>query len=310
MQRSRGWCITLNNPTPRDYENLQKLASASRYLVCQLEHAPTTGTPHYQGYVYFDNARTFQSLVRRLPRAHLTIARGTARENRAYCTKAAEEGQPPNELVLETGDIPSPGNNTRVTVENVRDMLREGATYADLTNADSVTVSALRLAQEWLKYNMPERDFKPTVRWYYGPTGSGKTRHAMSWLRSEGTVFTVETPGKFWDGYDGQNGVLFDDFRSTRCEFAHLLRLLDRYPMRVEVKGGSRQLNSRHMAITAPCHPRDIYPGLGEDVAQLLRRIDEVIVLPGLHAQCPTCEWPIWECVCIQAHELIESDSD
>ena len=70
--------------------------------------------------------------------------------------------------------------------------------------------------------------------------------------------------------------MLIDDFRKDFCKFHVLLRILDRYEFRVEVKGSSRQLRAKKIAITCPFHPRLVYE-TREDVGQLIRRIDKVI---------------------------------
>lgn len=49
-------------------------------------------------------------------------------------------------------------------------------------------------------------------------------------------IFFINPPnakgGQLWfDGYCGQEVVVFDDFRPWWCRFDYLLRLLDRYPM-------------------------------------------------------------------------------
>jgi len=84
---------------------------------------------------------------------------------------------------------------------------------------------------------------------------------------------------QWWDGYDNQDAVLFDDFRGDFCTFHYLLRVLDRYPMRVEVKGSSREFNSKRIYITSCYPPTEIYNKSDEDVKQLIRRIDEIIFL-------------------------------
>ncbi len=67
-----------------------------------------------------------------------------------------------------------------------------------------------------------------------------------------------------------------DDFRPSQQPLAKMLRLLDRYPFRVPFKGGYRQFRSGLIIITCPKHPESCYLDDGEDVAQLLRRINEI----------------------------------
>jgi len=121
------------------------------------------------------------------------------------------------------------------------------------------------------------RDQKPYVVWIYGPTGTGKTR--MVYEQEKSSLWMSGKNLQWWDGYDNQDAVLFDDFRGDFCTFHYLLRVLDRYPMRVEVKGSSREFNSKRIYITSCYPPTEIYNKSDEDVKQLIRRIDEIIFL-------------------------------
>lgn len=123
-----------------------------------------------------------------------------------------------------------------------------------------------------LQYLEPQRDWAPEVYWFYGPTGSGKTRKAFElcedpWISDQGL--------RWWDGYDGHEDVIIDDFRKDFCKFHELLRILDRYPYRVEVRGGSRQLLARRIFITSLYSPEETYH-MREDIGALTRRITEV----------------------------------
>ena len=64
------------------------------------------------------------------------------------------------------------------------------------------------------------------------------------------------------------------------CKFHELLNLLDRYPYRVECKGGSRQFTSKTIVITTPLSPEETWENrTSEDLGQLLRRIDNILFL-------------------------------
>lgn len=83
---------------------------------------------------------------------------------------------------------------------------------------------------------------------------------------------------KWWDGYDNNEDVIIDDYRCNFCCFAELLRLCDRYPMKVEVKCGVRQFVAKRLYITTTRSPRDTWAGRSsEDLTQLLRRIEHVV---------------------------------
>jgi len=86
--KSRAFCFTWNNYPDNHQDVLDGFTY--RYVCYGYEWAPTTGTPHLQGYLYFDNARSLEAIRRGLPGVHLTVARGSHLENRTYCSKDGE----------------------------------------------------------------------------------------------------------------------------------------------------------------------------------------------------------------------------
>ena len=74
MSRSRGFCFTINNPV----DDTLPQTWPYEYLVYQKEEAPTTKTPHLQGYVYFKSARTLAQMKKLDAGAHWIAAKGTA----------------------------------------------------------------------------------------------------------------------------------------------------------------------------------------------------------------------------------------
>lgn len=83
----------------------------------------------------------------------------------------------------------------------------------------------------------------------------------------------------WFDGYVGQTRVIFDDFRPWWCEFSWLLRLLDRYPIQVPVKGGFVNFIPEEIIITTNKSPEDAF-GMyrsNEDLQQLRRRLTRVV---------------------------------
>lgn len=123
------------------------------------------------------------------------------------------------------------------------------------------------------------------VRWYWGATGTGKSRAAHTEaVQASGDVtlvYRADGPsargGRWWfNAYDGELYMIVDDFRPAWCSIEHLLKLLDRYGCRVECKGGFRQMRAKFIWITCPKPPGDCYVESLEDVEQLCRRITEI----------------------------------
>lgn len=97
--RSRAWTFTINNYTFDDL--VLVLETECRYLCFGFEYGPKCGTPHIQGYIYFDNQRTREYVKTRLPRAWFAPSKGDPDQNANY---TGEDGD-----WWEFGDKPSPG---------------------------------------------------------------------------------------------------------------------------------------------------------------------------------------------------------
>lgn len=65
----------------------------------------------------------------------------------------------------------------------------------------------------------------------------------------------------WYDGYYGQPVALIDEFagKASRIALAQLLRILDRYPIRVPFKGGFIPFIPKKIYITSNVHPSQWY---------------------------------------------------
>jgi len=104
---------------------------------------------------------------------------------------------------------------------------------------------------------------------YWGATGTGKSRRA--WLEAGEDAYCKDPRSKFWCGYQGERNVIIDEFRGG-IDIAHLLRWLDRYPVRVEVKGSSRPLVGEHFWITSNLDPQYWYRECDPETCMALMR--------------------------------------
>lgn len=256
--KSRAYCFTYNNPPPTtDYSDID-----CPYIVVGDEIAPETKTPHHQGYIRFKNAIAFNSAKKKLPDGvHIEPAKGTPQQNIAYCIK--------EKIFYENGTRPKMGKRNDIDV--VKEIINNKGGMRDVIDATN-SYQAMRCGELILKYKEQPRSEKPIVKWFHGSTGTNKTRTAFAeskdpWVSGRNL--------KWWEGYDAHKHVIIDDFRRDFCTFHELLRILDRYPYRIENKGGSRQLLATQIIITCPEPPSETYE-TREDVQQLLRRIDEI----------------------------------
>lgn len=107
---------------------------------------------------------------------------------------------------------------------------------------------------------------------YWGPPGIGKSRKA--WDEAGLDAYPKDPRTKYWDGYQGQENVVIDEFRGG-IDISHILRWFDRYPVIIETKFGATVLKAKKIWLTSNLNPRDWYKDLDEDTkGALLRRLN------------------------------------
>ena len=238
------------------------------------------GTRHLQGACVIGRQMDFSSLkkILGLTRAHIEPMRGQPHQSLAYCSKSDANA-------FQFGALPQPGNRT--DLHTATDLLKTGATMLELADVNPVAVVKFSRGLMYLRSLLSKpRDSAdpPKIYWLYGPTGCGKSRFAhvygMAYTKGITTVWTSSSDLRWFDGYDGQKVVIFDDFRPKEVSFSFLLRLTDRYPFRVPFKGGFVNWCPEVIFITTPYDPDRTFEYRAtfrsEDVGQLKRRITRV----------------------------------
>ena len=267
---ARRWCFTLPNYTPEDEQLLQSLQT--KYLIYGREISPSTNTPHLQGYIEFTNAKTLAATKAYigLQRLHLEIANGTGAQNKTYCSKSDSDP-------YESGQISAQG--ARTDIAGYVAAIREGATTSDLMDSHPVELCKYHGFYDRIRHELiPERHWQTEIFWFYGPTGTGKSHTAH---QEAGPDVYRKPPGKWWDGYEGQQHVIFDEFRPDWLKFYELLLICDKYPLRVEIKGGWRNFAAKKLWITAPIKWDEMFRSQTEEkLNQLQRRITETRFFP------------------------------
>ncbi len=264
----RNVCFTINNPTDVDVDGLKELDW--KYLIYQSELGED-GTEHLQGYMEFEGQKRFQYLKTRIPRAHIEARRGTQQQAIDYCRKEETRLDGP----FEYGEKKMQGkrNEWHEAIEAVKD----GASEREL--AMEFTATYIRYHKGLNRVRMfveAERDKPVDVLWLWGPTGCGKTRYVYDNYEA---VYN-KPEGPWFDGYDGDEVALFDDFEAVDIGITQLLKLLDRYPMKVPVKGGFVNWNPKTIVITSNYEPKVWYQRRyrgGKHWAALNRRISGVL---------------------------------
>lgn len=261
--QSRSYCFTLNNHESNDLPELEDI----RYLVYQREKGEN-GTEHIQGYVELSKSRTLAYVKNWLPRAHFEIRRGTREQARDYCRKDDTRIEGP----FERGTWESGGTGARSDLLAVKRKIDEGKPMSEVWDEHfETTLRYYRGFQEYKKVKTGHRTWKSEIHVFWGESGTGKSRACMELAPNA----YWKTRDEWWDGYEGHDDVILDDFYGW-LPWDLLLRILDRYPLDVNAKGGGRRFVAKRIFITSNKKPEDWYPNI-LDKTPLLRRIENTI---------------------------------
>lgn len=222
-----------------------------------------SGTPHLQGFIKFDNARSFQSVKKLIPRAHIESCR-VPQKAIEYCLKDGDIFEKGTRPEKNGGDslVEKQARNKRLTEAPLEELVRMGEVHP--CQVPNLKKARLILQQEQPPYQAED------VRgvWIYGPPGVGKSHAA----RQDGDVF-IKSQNKWFDGYTGQKTILLDDFDKQGVCLGHYLKIwADKWACTGEVKGGTINLQHDKFVITSNYQPNQLWTEDDELLQAIERR--------------------------------------
>jgi len=241
-------------PFPEDFRKKYAIT----WLRGQMERGEG-GYLHYQLLVGFDRKCRRRSVSNAFPTAHIELSRSAAAS--AYVWKEnTRVGEP-----FEFGCKP-----TRVNSKEDWESIWEAAKIGDLTHIPPrIRIISYRTIRAIASDHARVPGIVKECFVYWGATGTGKSRTA--WDLAGVDAYSKDPRSKFWDGYDGQESVVIDEFRGG-IDISHILRWTDRYPVRVEIKGASRPLLANKIWITSNISPDQWYPDIDPETLMALKR--------------------------------------
>lgn len=266
-RQSKYWVATHNNWTPADLVLLQNiLGSKCTYYIIE-EEIGQSGTRHLQIYFELPTRQRFAQLTQLFQpiRLHLEARKGSAQQAADYCRKDG--------IVHESGVLSSPRPGERTDLKALQEVIRSGASWVHI--AEEHFGSFLRYEKGIRSYRQllsAPRSWVTRVIVLWGITGTGKTRRAHTEANDQSKDMYIHGGGHWFDGYEQEELVLFDDFSGSCFPLPYLLKLLDRYPMRVQVKGGFVNWAPKTVYITSNIDPDLWYQGAHEEHRRALRR--------------------------------------
>lgn len=287
---SKNWILTLNTDViisdplclPAELPGELVFAEPGHVVqsVVQLERCPTTGRAHYQGYLRLDIKCRIQRAKTVIGNntVHLEPRAGTHEQAAAYCSK--EETRVAGPWRFGVDPIGGKRKDLSEVTESIysgtplREIMRDQpAVYCQYRNGlrDLVCDSIRDRASAW-------RTLDVVV--YYGPAGCGKTRRAVESGGSD--YFILDHSERVWfDGYEGESTLIIDDFYGW-IKYHYILRLLDGYKVRLEIKGGFTYALWTKVILTSNKHPNEWYNCFGQQdgmTAALSRRINTIVAM-------------------------------
>lgn len=267
--RNRGWVFTLNNYTEEDIQKIDNLINIPRpqisYLIYGKEIAPTTNTPHLQGYIHFKNQQTFSTVKRHMKKeTHIEPQRGTNKQAIDYCK---EDGD-----YKEFGEEPEQG--TRTDLNEVYERLRTGTDIDEIIMENPDVYNRAHRAMhkiEDIALRKKKRTEMTLGEWIYGDTGLGKSEYAYNYP----DLYSYPYDNGWCDGYKQQEVFVIDEFRG-QIPFNEILRMVDKHPNYSVRRRGREPMpfTSKRVVITSSLPPYKVFKHLehGDSIAQLFRR--------------------------------------
>lgn len=276
--RTRSWCFTLNNPTALIVLDDDKvILQGIQYLLYQKEKAPTTGTIHLQGYVYFANPRArggVQLAISKLADDHpadqisVRACRGNVDQNNIYCTKEDRLEGP-----FEWGNMPKQG--ARTDLEEIKNLIKNGATEAEVAERYfGQYVRYYRGIREYRTLTARKRNWKTKVVVHYGSTGLGKTYRTE--VKGGERLYVKDADHKWFHNYQGEDEVCLEEFDGRMLGINTFKRIADRGRCSVEYKGGTVEWSAKTLYVTSNTQPAEWWPDCKSgDFEAIVRRVDE-----------------------------------
>lgn len=241
MSKVRHYCITFFNE-PKIEEDLKDYV---RYLIYGEEICPTTGKKHWQGYVELTKPCRI-SMIKKIfndNTVHCESRQGTRDQARAYCQKDGK--------FVELGKWIS-GQGHRSDLEGIVSQLKSGTKLSEVMMENPKLYCQYRnglkdIAAEVAKKKAQEiRNVE--VELIVGETGQRKTWN--TYHENKGAFLINAYDMKWWDGYDGEETIIIDDYDND-VPVTKLLKLLDSYPVRLDLKGSFTYANWTKVIITS-----------------------------------------------------------
>ncbi len=291
----RKWQLTINNfndigldvDTVKEKLNLMSL----NYWCLGQEIGHQNGTHHMHVFLYSTSPIRFKTLQRKFEGAHIENCLGTCKENRDYILKQGKFANTEKaDTVIpgtfeEWGEIPANEEDLeKSNRKRVLDLITDGKSNKEIINELPSEIYHLDEFND-IRQQMLFEDYKVKPRsldvtYIYGKSGTGKTSYILKKYGFKDVCRITSYPSNMrFDGYDGQNVIVFEEF-SSQIPLKDMLNYLDIYPLELPARYHNRIACYKKVFITSNESLNDQYKEEQRDIPEsyqaLKRRINRI----------------------------------
>lgn len=281
-KRSYSWACTISQPTPEQVDWIHDLESVNGHLfkwfIAAQEYGDENGNLHYQVAFSLKNAKTW-SAVRKIlllkDGDHLEEQRATQVSNVLYCRKGEQSHQEWLDdgidgenyglnvnIISEFGNPPEIGEAKRSQWDDIRRAVENG--WSDMEIIARWPQEGIRCHGAIKTYRLMVEKSRATWRnvqviYIHGVTGTGKTRSINEKYGYPNVYRVTNYNSGAWDMYDGQDVVLFEEFRSS-FKLEQMLNYLDGHPVELPCRYANQMMKATKIFIVTNIPLEEQYP--------------------------------------------------
>lgn len=293
-ERSRKWLITINNPADHAFTHeairliLENWKGLRYWCMCD-EIGGHTQTYHTHLFIWGKNPIYFSNVKDKFKVAHIDKCKGSAQDNYDYIRKEGKYTGTEKETTNlrntfeESGELPHENQGERNDLYAPYDMIKSGMDNYDILEENPHYMAHLDKVER-CRQILKEKEYRNIFRkmenqYWFGKTGAGKTRTVME-RYGYGNVYRVTDYQHPFDGYSGQDVIVFEEFNGN-IPFSQMLTLLDGYPLELPCRYNNKIACYTKVFILSNLPLEKQYPNIQENSKEswlaFLRRIDDVV---------------------------------
>ena len=277
-QRIRAYIITLNNYTEDEITSLKKACENPNVLLASVgKEVGESGTPHLQGFMRMKNGKTFSAMKKFLGsnRWHFEQAYGSDYDAWIYTRKDGD-------ILIDKGEHPVEGEKMDSKWGIINRLICDGADLLTILERYPDTIRQIGQLKQLIyehSHTAQKSEWRDLdVTYIYGDSGTGKTRHVMDSYGYD-KVYRVTDKKNPFDGYQGQEIIVFEEFRSSFM-LDEMLNYLDGYPIQLPCRYANKYAGWTKVYIITNIDVNEQYQRVQENHFEsfnaFLRRINRV----------------------------------